>query len=127
MLAGMCPTHMHLGRSRRFDAALQEFCERVAAETESVQELATLGRSLFRCPGPWDWTLCLTHAARRQTNVATNRRRLRAAKPASVLSVESKDGPMQLFAGEPVIAAGWSRLISSGARGKQSSRYLVRR
>ena len=68
MLASLCPTHVHLTTSRRFDAPLEEYCKRIAAGDQSVEELVALGRAQFRCAGPWGTTICVTHALRQTIN-----------------------------------------------------------
>ena len=48
LLASMCPTHVHLQGSKRFDPVLEEFCARIARQQESLQDLVAFGRKTFR-------------------------------------------------------------------------------
>ena len=113
MLASMCPTTMCLTTCRRFDPALQDFCARIA-RGDDLADLIAEGRQRFRCAGPWDTTVCLTHAVRQQVNQRTNAREAQAWTGERV-EIKGRDGPMTLWPGLRVIGAGWNPKITNGA------------
>ena len=115
MLASLCPTHVHLTTARRFDPPLQEFCDRVAKREESVVDLVAAARQLFRCAGPWDTTLCLTHALRQTINIRTNRREFREQAPEESVELQGRDGPMIIWRDQRLIGAGWNPKVPNGA------------
>ena len=115
MLASLCPTHVHLTTTRRFDAPLEEYCKRIAAGEESVEELVARGRAQFRCAGPWDTTICLTHALRQTINAKTNAREFREKHPKEFCQILGRDGPMTIWPGQRLIGAGWNPKVPNGS------------
>ena len=101
---------MHLQGSKRFDPVLEEFCARIARQQESLQDLVAFGRKTFRCAGPWDTTICVTHATRQVINQRTNRREAKGG-----LEIRGRDGPMILWPGQRLIGTGFSPKVTNGA------------
>ena len=112
LLASMYPTHVHLQGSKRFDAVLEEYCSRVSRQEESVEDLVAAGRQTFRCAGPWDTTICVTHATRQLINQKTNRREARGRDS---VQIHGRDGLMLLWPGLRLIGTGFSPKVTTGA------------
>ena len=80
--------------AKQFDAVLEKYCSRVSKQEESAEELVAAGRQKFRCAGPWNTTICITHATRQLINRRTNRREARGRDG---VEINGRDGPMLLW------------------------------